>query len=326
MSNSSESWVDRALAVRASLLSDPALDAVRVFHGAGDGLDGLVVEKFGPVCIVQLHEEKLNLSVDEVRALAELFHRRLGVTATYRKAFLRDRARIPAHIAALHTDPRPWIGEASEEEFAVRENGLRLLIRPYAGFSVGLFLEHRDNRRRVRERASGRRVLNVFSYTGGFSVAAAMGGAASVASVDVSRKYLEWSRRNFAASSLDTSPHRFYCSDVFEFYGRARRQGLRYDLIVLDPPTFSRRPGTRKVFEIERDLDRLVAGAVELLDPGGLIFLATNSRGLPAARLEESLIHALGPGRFAISDRPVLPVDFAGDAGFSKSVWARLEG
>jgi len=190
---------------------------------------------------------------------------------------------------------------------------------------VGLFLEHRDNRSRVRDLASGRRVLNAFSYTGGFSVAAARGGAASVASVDVSKKYLQWSRRNFAANGLDASPHRFYCSDVFEFHGRARRQGLRYDLIVLDPPTFSRLPKTRSVFEIERDLDRLVAGAIELLDPGGLIFLATNNRGLPRVRLEETLMHAAGTRRCTIVERPILPADFSADVDFSKSVWARFE-
>ena len=233
---------------------------------------------------------------------------------------------MPADVAALHADPQPWIGEPVEEEFLVREDGLKLAVRPYDGFSVGLFLEHRDNRRRIQALAAGRRVLNAFSYTGGFSVAAAMGGAVSVASVDVSKRYLEWSKRNFSANGLDVSPHRFYCSDVFEFYRRARRQGLRYDLVVLDPPTFSRVPRSKKVFEVERQLDELIAGAVGLIDPGGILLLATNDRGLSRERMEKALMQADPARGCTIIERPALPIDFAGDPEYSKTVIGRLEG
>ena len=311
---------------RASLMEDPEVEAFRAFNGQCDGVDGLVIEKLGPVCVVQLHEAKLNRPAGMVREIAEAFHQCLGARATYRKLFVRDRAQVAADVAAMHVDDRPWIGEAVEEESLIRENGLMLAIRPYDGFSVGLFLEHRENRRRIRSLAKGKRVLNAFSYTGGFSVAAAAGGAVSVASVDVSKRYLEWSKRNFAANRIDMSAHRFYCSDVFEFYHRARRQGLRYDLIVLDPPTFSRVPKSRKVFEIERQLGELTTGAFNLLDEDGVVLLASNSRELSRERMEAALMAAAPNGKCTIIERPGLPIDFAGDPEYSKTVIARFAG
>lgn len=320
---SDDTLIERALTVRAALLADPDTDAVRVFHGRPDGLEGLVVEKLGPVCVAQLHEDRLARPERQVRDLVHALHERLGTRAVYRKRFVRDRAAAPADVAASHRDPQPWIGQPVEEEVLVREADLRFAVRPYDGFSVGLFLEHRDNRRRVRAMAAGRRVLNAFSYTGGFSVAAAAGGAASVASVDLSKRYLEWSKRNFAANGLDLAPHRFYCSDIFSFYRRARRQKHRYDLVILDPPTFSRLPHSRNVFSLEKDLDALVAGAVELLEPGGMILLATNDRGIACDRLETALRHT--PRRCTICDRPPLPLDFPGDPDYAKTVLARYE-
>src|SRR5690606_6487827 len=130
------------------------------------------------VLTVQIHEGRLGLRMDDVRRLAEGLLDRLSARAVYRKGFVRDRARLSAAQAAEHGSARPWIGSPVEPEITVEEYGVRFVVRPYDGFSVGLFLEHRDNRRRVRELAPGRRVLNTFAYTCGFTVAAAVGGAA----------------------------------------------------------------------------------------------------------------------------------------------------
>ncbi|NLX20063.1 MAG: class I SAM-dependent rRNA methyltransferase [Phycisphaerae bacterium] len=258
-----------------------------------------------------------------IRQVAEEILRRTGARAVYRKFFVRDRGGLSRDTDTAHRDPQPWLGEPVEAERAITEHGLRYIVRPYAGFAVGLFLDHRDNRLRIRERAAGRRVLNAFSYTGAFSVAAAAGSAASVSSVDLSKRYLEWSRENFAANGLDQSGHWFFCSDIFEFYKRAERQGRRFDLVILDPPTFSRPSQGRRAFVLAERLDELVAGAVRLLDPGGEILLASNQRDLPLARLEESLLAAAGRRSCTILERPPLPADFAGDADYAKSVIVR---
>ncbi len=317
--------IAQALSRRHALTADPATTAYRVFNGAPDGIPGLIIERFGRVLIAQLHEDRLRLPVEQVRAMLEPLRHQLGARAVYRKLFVRDRAKAGADVEREHTSPAPWIGEPVEPEFPILEHGLRYLIRPYDGFSVGLFLEHRGTRQRVRELAVGRRVLNTFAYTCGFSAAAVAGGAAGVSSVDLHRRYLEWGKRNFAANTLSPEGHWFFCSDVFDFYARAERQGRRYDLVILDPPTFARLRRPDRRFKLQEQIGALCAGAVRLLDPGGLILLATNDRGLSRSRLEEELATAAAGRACQILERPSLPVDFAGDPDYSKTMIARLD-
>ncbi|MCC6358319.1 MAG: class I SAM-dependent rRNA methyltransferase [Phycisphaerales bacterium] len=180
----------------------PADGAVRLFHGRADGVDGLVIERFGRVLFVQTFEGRLRVDEVALRVAAGRAMELAGATAVYRKFFAEDRSAALAAVEAVHRERRPWIGEAAEEEFEIVENGLRFGIRPYDGYSVGLFLEQRENRRRVRELAAGRDVLNTFAYTCGFSVVAAAGGAKSVTSVDVSGRYLDWGRRNLGRNGF----------------------------------------------------------------------------------------------------------------------------
>ncbi len=298
--------------------------AWRVVHGGADGFEGLVIERWGRTLTAQLHAGRLVLAESELRDLCERARAELGAGAVYRKHFIRDRSSGPAadREPPEHHDPQPWLGQPAPPEFPVLEDGVRFLVRPHDGFSVGLFLDQRDNRRRVRQRAIGRRVLNTFSYTGGFSVAAALGGAAQTVSVDTSRKALEWSRRNFAANGLDAGPHQFFCCDVFEFFRRAERKARRFDLIILDPPTFSRAGRAGRAFSIESDLDRLAAGALQLAAPGAMLLICTNHRGTTAARLERA-VRAAHPAARTL-ERPALPEDFPGDPHYAKSVWMQL--
>jgi 23S rRNA (cytosine1962-C5)-methyltransferase len=320
-----DTQLNAALARRKALLNDPAIDAVRLFHGRADGIDGLVVEKWGAVLIVQLHEGLPGPAPDDLRPRLQSWRERFGAKAVYLKQFVRDRGGTDAEVRGSHRDAVPWIGEPVDEEIPVREGGLTYLIRPYDGFSVGLFLEHRENRRRIAGLAAGRRVLNAFAYTCGFSVAAANGGAAAVSSVDLSKRYLEWGKRNFAVNGLPMDPHRFYCSDTFEFFKRARRQERRFDLVILDPPTFSRRRRPAAVFELRTELPRLVAEAVERLDPAGSLFLATNNRQLRLETLEAVIQQAVPHRRATVTARPALPIDFAGDPDYAKSILVRFD-
>lgn len=316
---------EQALSVRAPLLASPLSNTCRVLNGAADGIDGLVIEKLGDVLIVQLHEGRLQLPEREVRDLCAHAQLRLGARAVYRKFFARDRSAALPTASGLHADPKPWLGEAVEAEFPVLENGIRFLIRPYEGYSVGLFLEHRDSRQRVRSLAEGRTVLNGFAYTCAFSVAAALGGATETVSVDISKKSLEWGKRNFATNRLDLGRQRFICSDIFGYYRRARRQQRSFDLVILDPPTFARSKRSKRVFALPGDLERLVTGAVGLLNPGGYLLLATNHRRTTRRELERVIVVAAGTRPVAIVARPRLPLDFSGDQGYARSVLARLD-
>ena len=319
-----ESILLKAWSLRQPLLRSGELTACRLFHGAGDGLDGLVVELLDNVLVVQTlsghglpSEERLRTAIDRLRQEA-------GAKAVYRKFFVSDRAEVSPNVSAMHTNATPWIGEAAEPEMIIREGGMRFITRPYDGFSVGLFLEHRDNRRRICTLAKGRRVLNLFSYTCSFSVAAAMGGAVHVSSVDLSKRYLEWGKRNFEINNVSTTGHLFFCSDTFEFYERAHRQGRRYDVVILDPPTFSRLRRPQRTFVLEEQLGALVAGAVSLLDPGGILLLATNCRQICSDRLETEIRDAAGSRGCTIIDRPPLPADFPDDREYAKSILAQL--
>ncbi|MFQ5807797.1 MAG: class I SAM-dependent rRNA methyltransferase [Phycisphaerae bacterium] len=315
---------ERALAARENLLRSPRTNVCRVLNGSADGIDGLVIEKLGDVLIAQLHEGRLRLAEPCVRSLCAHARRRLGARAVYRKCFVPDRGAAEQTLNELHTDPTPWVGEAVESEFPVRENGIRFLIRPYQGYSVGLFLEHRENRQRVRTLASGRALLNAFAYTCAFSVAAALGAAAATTSVDVSSKHLEWGKRNFAVNAIDPARHTFICADIFDYYRRAKRQRRCFDLIVLDPPTFARSRRPKRTFVLTDDLERLVTGAVELLSAGGYLLLATNHRGTSRRRLERVVAVTAGARPCEIVERPRLPRDFRGDPGYARSILARL--
>ena len=308
-----------AIRRRTALLAKAQTNAIRLFNAVADGIDGLVIEKFGNVAIAQVHESRCPLDEPAIKSALERQIANLGIASVYKKTFAIDRSTGNAALEAQHRSPVPWIGQPAPEEFAVVENQMNFLIRPFDGASVGLFLDARDNRVRLRELADGCRVLNTFAYTCGFSVAAALGGAASTVNIDASKRYLEWGKRNFAVSNLPLDGHLFYCCDVFDGFRRLAKQNQRFELIVLDPPTFGRVKGGNP-FVFEKDLPHLIAAAFEALVPGGRILLATNHRRTTLNRLEAT-VAAAAARRFQIIERPGLPQDFAGDPDFSKSLW-----
>ena len=319
-----DSALGAAVAQREKLLADPHTNMLRLFNDAADGVPGLVIEKLADVLIVQVHQGRFTDDPDAgLRTALQSIANRLAARAVYLKRFATDRSVALRELESAHRDPLPWMGTPAPEEFDALETGVRFRIRPYDGYSVGVFLDAREIRRRVRDLSRGRRVLNTFAYTCGFSVAAALGGAAETVSVDVSKRYLEWGKRNFAANGVPLDGQWFICSDVFEYYRRAKRQGRMFDLIILDPPTFARVKGGSP-FVLEQDLKRLVAGAIERLAPGGLVLVATNHRGTSAAHLQHAIAAGAAGRSWRIIERPPLPSDFAGDPDYAKSVWAEI--
>lgn len=317
--------VDEALDRRAA--ANPPIDstALRLVHAAADGLPGLVIEQFGEVLVAQLHDGTLSLDEPVVRTLCEHAARRVGAHAVYRKWFPRDRSAARPRLEAQHTDPTPWIdlqepaGRPVPPEFPIVEHELKLLVRPYDGFSVGLFLDQRDNRRRIRTLARGRRVLNLFAYTCGFSVAAAAGGGL-VTSVDVSRKHLEWGKRNFAQNGLPLDGQTFILSDALAYFARAWRQGRTFEIVIADPPAFGRDKSSGRVFSLNDDLGRLLEGALLLLEPGGTLLFSTNQRSLPTARIERTLADAAAGRRIRSQEWLTTPPDFHGDPDYCRSL------
>ncbi len=193
----------------------------------------------------------------------------------------------------------------------VVEGGLRFEVNLSDYVDTGLFLDHRLTRGLVREAARGRRFLNLFCYTGAFTVYAAAGGAVSTTSVDLSNTYLEWAARNMALNGFEApgAVHRMVRCDALSFV-ESHTPGPLYDLAVVDPPTYSRSKRTREDWDVQEDHPRLLAGLIRLMAPGGVIFFSTNSRRF---RLNEDGLRAAAgrraPAIREISDRTV-PPDF----------------
>lgn len=164
--------------------------------------------------------------------------------------------------------------KASHQETVVEENGHKFLINLSDYLDVGLFLDHRETRKWIESQSTGKQVLNTFAYTGSFSVYAASGGAEKTTSVDLSAIYCEWIKKNLALNNLPPEKNWVYKMDTLEFFRYAKRKGLRYDIIIIDPPTFSKNKG--QTFSVERDYPALLNGALELLNPDGFILFSNN--------------------------------------------------
>ncbi len=332
--------VEPARALRAAILEPEATDAFRCWHGAGElspagpqpeDAPDLQVDRFGPFLLAQSAGPPGPGQIEALRREMA----RAGLSGVYHKRLRRDvRGQGGATVA-----PQLLLGTPAPEAFVIRENGVRFEIRFGEGYSVGLFLDQRDNRRRVRvghvaagfplypAGAAGAPVLNTFAYTCGFSVCAALAGARTT-SVDLSRKYLEWGRRNFRLNQVDPDAHEFLAGDAFDWLRRLARRGRTFDLVVLDPPTFStsRQGG---VFRAERDRGRLVGAAAPLVRAGGVLFAATNAAELaPEKFLDQVRAGLAAAGRRVVREHyapqpPDFPISRAMPAHL-KSVWLRL--
>jgi 23S rRNA (cytosine1962-C5)-methyltransferase len=233
------------------------------------------------------------------------------------------------------------LGKAAPERFTIHENGLSFELSFAEGYSVGLFLDQRDNRRRLLTRhvaaefplaqsAIGNRpleILNVFAYTCGFSVCAAKAGARTT-NVDLSKRWLEWGRRNFALNGLDLPGHEFIYGDAFDWLRRLAKKRRRFDVILLDPPTFSQSKASG-VFRAEKDYGRLVTAALPLLRSGGVLFASTNAADWPPDTFLADVDDAIRRAQRRVLQRhyapqpPDFPISRA-EPGYLKTVWLRL--
>jgi 23S rRNA (cytosine1962-C5)-methyltransferase len=303
--------LSQAFSQRAALpeIADGSTTAYRLVDGLGDGWPGVEIDCYGGHWVVQTREA----------AFPEMLRHTLpdGCRSVWWKRLDQQDKQAPHCV----------LGEPTPGPFAVWELGLNYEIDLTAGYSQGLFLDQRPQRARMMERLAaagpGQRVLNLFAYTCAFSVAAASCGAVTT-SVDLSRPYLDWGKRNFALNGLDPEAHFLCRGDSFEWLRRFAKKGRTWDGIVVDPPTFSRN-ADGKVFRVEHDFPSLTALCLEVLSPGGWLLASTNHRGLTPPRfralVEEGAALA---GRRAASLQPgKMPPDFT-DAPYLKTLWLEV--
>ncbi|MCH7720715.1 MAG: class I SAM-dependent methyltransferase [Planctomycetes bacterium] len=313
-----EDALDVALNGRLGCLADDQTDVCRLINGQSEGVPGLVAERYGQIAALWTVPHQFVGGARRLERAGAFYRRTLRLTAVYHKVSVKDRGRATPGGAVGAGGP--LVGEASEPEFAVSESGMKFLIRPDDGLMTGLFLDQRSNRGRIRELAAGRRVLNTFAYTCSFSVAAALGGAAETVSVDLAKRALEWGKRNFELNDVALDDHKFICSEIFDYFKRARRQGRRFDIIILDPPTFARSKKPRRVFTIAEDLEPLIAEALAVLDGNGVMLISTNARAVSVGFLRAAVEQTAATRPFRILAVPRPPPDCAADRQHSKSV------
>jgi 23S rRNA (cytosine1962-C5)-methyltransferase len=339
---------------RAAARRMPLLDTTqcfRVFSGKAEGQDGVFIDVFGPLATLMVYEGPATASLDpkELADAALPALAPLGVQAIYFKPFAKDRSRLGGALPKVVTSATPLAGTRLPESIVVREHNVQLEVRPYDGLSTGLFVDQRDNRawlaklvaNRVAKLTKGKdgtnarvraalkdsavdqaapqhiSVLNAFAYTCAFSTACAKAGAITT-SVDVSAKYLAWGKANFAHNALDASAHRFARMDIFEFITYAKRKQLRYDMVILDPPSFAsanRKKGTKAWSSIS-DYPTLVREVKGLMRPNALLFASTNTLELcQEGRLAKVVLKGLGGQPRMWLDVPPPGVDVAMSKG-----------
>lgn len=265
--------VREAAALRRPLVDPAAVDAWRLLHGEADGLPGLVVDRYGEAAVIKADTPAVAALLPALAEALKAQHPELKSVAE----------------RAADGELRPLSGPAPGDPLLVREHDLRLEADLRRGHKTGLYLDQRENRRRVGRLAAGRRVLNLFAYTGGFSVAAALGGASQVCSVDIAAPALDAARRNFAHSGLDAGDgaYGFVAADCLDFLSGDER---RWDLIVLDPPSMA--PSAAALPKALAQYRLLNQRCLERLAPGGILVSCSCSSHVSAADLRSVIAEA----------------------------------
>jgi len=283
---------------RSAYYQDDLTTAFRLFNQEGDGFGGLTVDLYGDYAVFSWY----NSYVYQIRkVISEAFrHVFPEVLGAYEKIRFKGLDYESAHV----------YGQEAPDFFTVLENGVLYQVFMNDGLMTGIFLDQHEIRGSLVDGlAMGKSLLNMFSYTAAFSVAAAMGGASQTTSVDLAKRSRELSEAHFQANGLSTDEHRFIVMDVFEYFKYAKRKGLTYDVIVLDPPSFAR--NKKQTFSVAKDYHKLISQSLEILNPGGIIIASTNASNVSCQKFTEQIDKGFAGRSYQILNKYGLPADFA---------------
>lgn len=283
---------------RSAYYQDDLTTAFRLFNQEGDGFGGLTVDLYGDYAVFSWYNSyvyQIRQTISE--AFRQVFPEVLGA---YEKIRFKGLDYESAHV----------YGQEAPDFFTVLENGVLYQVFMNDGLMTGIFLDQHEVRGSLVDGlAMGKSLLNMFSYTAAFSVAAAMGGASQTTSVDLAKRSRELSQAHFQANGISTDEHRFIVMDVFEYFKYAKRKGLTYDVIVLDPPSFAR--NKKQTFSVAKDYHKLISQSLEILNPGGIIIASTNAANVSRQKFTEQIDKGFAGRSYQILNKYVLPADFA---------------
>lgn len=293
-----ETLFRKAKEKRNAYYQDDLTTAFRLFNQEGDGFGGLTVDLYGDYAVFSWYNSyvyQIRQTISE--AFRQVFPEVLGA---YEKICFKGFDYESAHV----------YGQEAPDFFTVLENGVLYQVFMNDGLMTGIFLDQHEVRGSLVDGlAMGKSLLNMFSYTAAFSVAAAMGGASQTTSVDLAKRSRELSQAHFQANGLSTDEHRFIVMDVFEYFKYAKRKDLTYDVIVLDPPSFAR--NKKQTFSVAKDYHKLISQSLEILNPGGIIIASTNAANVSRQKFTEQIDKGFAGRSYQILNKYGLPADFA---------------
>ena len=283
---------------RKAYYQDDLTTAFRLFNQEGDGFGGLTVDLYGDYAVFSWYNSyvyQIRQTISE--AFRQVFPEVLG---TYEKIRFKGLDYESAHV----------YGQEAPDFFTVLENGVLYQVFMNDGLMTGIFLDQHEVRGSLVDGlAMGKSLLNMFSYTAAFSVAAAMGGASQTTSVDLAKRSRELSQAHFQANGISIDDHRFIVMDVFEYFKYAKRKGLTYDVIVLDPPSFAR--NKKQTFSVAKDYHKLISQSLEILNSRGIIIASTNAANVSRQKFTEQIDKGFAGRSYQILNKYGLPADFA---------------
>ena len=291
----------KAAKKRSSLMMDDSTTSFRLFNGEGDGLGGITIDWYDGFVVVSWYSAGIyqwkELIVEQLQEAIP------SIKGIYEKIRYASKEKLPESQFVR--------GVKASEPLIVQEEGVRYATYLDEGLMTGIFLDQREVRTLLRDDYSaGKTILNLFSYTGAFSVAAAMGGAVQTTSVDVANRSLEKTREQFEVNGIDISEQKIYVMDVFDYIKYAAKKALTFDTIVLDPPSFARTK--KRTFSVAKDYAGLVEQLVLLTAKKGTLILSTNTANVSEKQFLEMIhkgLHSSGR-RYRIVHQKKLPMDF----------------
>ncbi len=291
----------KAIGARKLFYESEDTTAFRVFNGEGDGIGGLIIDYYDGYYVINYYSNGIYAFKETIqKALMEL----VGFNGIYQKKRF--------DTAGKYIEENDFVmGYEAPEPLVIKENGVCFATYLNDGAMTGVFLDQREVRKTIRDRyAAGRTVLNTFSYTGAFSVFAVLGGAVKTTSVDLANRSLPKTTEQFSVNGIDPSTQEIRVEDVFNFFKYAVRKGLRYGMVILDPPSYA----TSKdfTFSAEKDYTGLLKEAIAITEPGGIIVASTNCSAFDMNRFEGFVAKAFEECQlgYELLERFGLPEDF----------------
>ncbi|MGV4967345.1 class I SAM-dependent rRNA methyltransferase [Priestia aryabhattai] len=293
--------IQQAISSRHDFYASEDTTAFRIFNSEGDGIGGLIIDYYDGYYVMSWYSEG-------IYQFKEYVIEALKSAPNFKGLYQKKRF----NVKGQYIEEDDFVtGNKGEFPLIVKENGIRFAVYLNDGAMVGVFLDQRDVRKTIRDKyAKGKTVLNMFSYTGAFSVAAALGGAAKTTSVDLANRSLAKTIEQFSVNGIDHEAQDIIVEDVFKYFKYAVKKNMTFDLVVLDPPSFAK--SKKHTFSAAKDYKDLLKEAIALTKPNGVIVASTNASNFDMKKFHSFIEKAFNEKgeRYKMMEQFALPSDF----------------